>query len=217
MNILDLAQKCIWLIFILYICRCIIFASVLDGRRWNHWKVRIYNLSPFAIFFPDSNISVVVLPFRTNLYHGTLYQFISAKGYFCVFVFCHNSPEVYALDLANRKTWKKMTNLAQRMCRRNASTKDRSLIWLRPLTNWCYMRREPIALPPMCGHDDDPMLIPGRNVLMKACITHPNSKSFLSLFSWKIVTECHCLLYRLLFPCNVLLQIHSTLAKVHTC
>jgi hypothetical protein len=30
------------------------------------------------------------------------------------------------------------------------------VIWVKRLTNWCYMKREPWALPPMCGHDDDP-------------------------------------------------------------
>ncbi|XP_037467254.1 probable methyltransferase PMT9 [Triticum dicoccoides] len=88
--------------------------------------------------------------------------------------FVYSSPEAYAhRDPVNRKIWKQMSNLAQRMCWKIASKEGQTVIWVKPLTNGCYMRREPRALPPMCGHDDDPDA--AWNVLMKACIT-PYSK-----------------------------------------
>ncbi|KAI4970530.1 hypothetical protein ZWY2020_001444 [Hordeum vulgare] len=88
--------------------------------------------------------------------------------------FVYSSPEAYAHhDPVNREIWRQMSNLAQRMCWRIASKKEQTVIWVKPLTNGCYMRREPRALPPMCGHDDDPDA--AWNVLMKACIT-PYSK-----------------------------------------
>jgi SAM-dependent methyltransferase len=89
--------------------------------------------------------------------------------------FVYSSPEAYASDPANRKIWKQMSSLARRMCWRIASRKGQTVIWVKPVTNWCYMKREPGALPPMCGQDDDPDA--AWNVLMKACITpYSNSK-----------------------------------------
>ncbi|XBI68340.1 hypothetical protein VPH35_047553 [Triticum aestivum] len=87
--------------------------------------------------------------------------------------FVYSSPEAYAPDPLNRKIWRQMSNLARRMCWRIASRKDQTVIWVKPLANWCYMKRLPGALPPMCGHGDDPDA--AWNVLMKACIT-PYSK-----------------------------------------
>ncbi|XP_047059158.1 probable methyltransferase PMT9 [Lolium rigidum] len=83
--------------------------------------------------------------------------------------FVYSSPEAYASDPANRKIWKQMSSLARGMCWRIASRKGQTVIWVKPLTNWCYVKREPGALPPMCGQDDDPDA--AWNVLMKACIT----------------------------------------------
>ncbi|CAL4966771.1 unnamed protein product [Urochloa decumbens] len=83
--------------------------------------------------------------------------------------FVYSSPEAYALDPFNRKIWRQMSDLARRMCWKVASKKNQTVIWAKPLTNRCYMRREPGTLPPMCEHDDDPDA--AWNVPMKACLT----------------------------------------------
>ncbi|CAN6220323.1 unnamed protein product [Urochloa humidicola] len=83
--------------------------------------------------------------------------------------FVYSSPEAYALDPFNRKIWRQMSDLARRMCWRIASKKNQTVIWAKPLTNGCYMRREPGTFPPMCEHDDDPDA--AWNVPMKVCLT----------------------------------------------
>ncbi|KAJ1260505.1 hypothetical protein BS78_10G237200 [Paspalum vaginatum] len=87
--------------------------------------------------------------------------------------FVYSSPEAYALDPINRNIWRQMSDLARRMCWRVASKKNQTVIWAKPLTNGCYMRRVPGTLPPMCERDDDPDA--AWNVPMKACLT-PYSK-----------------------------------------
>ncbi|KAK3134414.1 hypothetical protein QOZ80_6AG0548840 [Eleusine coracana subsp. coracana] len=83
--------------------------------------------------------------------------------------FVYSSPEAYALDPVNRKIWGQMSDLARRMCWQVAARKNQTVIWVKPLTNGCYMRREPGTLPPMCERDDDPDA--AWNVPMKACLT----------------------------------------------
>ncbi|TKW23040.1 hypothetical protein SEVIR_4G267400v4 [Setaria viridis] len=87
--------------------------------------------------------------------------------------FVYSSPEAYAQDPFNRKIWRRMSDLARRMCWRVASKKNQTVIWAKPLANGCYMRREPGTRPPMCERDDDPDA--AWNVPMKACLT-PYSK-----------------------------------------
>uniref|UniRef100_J3MH07 O-fucosyltransferase family protein n=1 Tax=Oryza brachyantha TaxID=4533 RepID=J3MH07_ORYBR len=83
--------------------------------------------------------------------------------------FVYSSPEAYAMDPINRNIWRKMSDLARRMCWQIASKEDQTVIWVKPLTNECYMKREQGTLPPMCDRDDDPDA--AWNVPMKACVT----------------------------------------------
>ncbi|XP_020081935.1 probable methyltransferase PMT9 isoform X2 [Ananas comosus] len=87
--------------------------------------------------------------------------------------FVYSSPEAYAPDAKNRRIWSAMSDLVRRMCWRIASKKNQTVIWVKPLTNGCYLRRDIGVLPPMCDPDDDPDEV--WNVSMKACIT-PYSK-----------------------------------------
>ncbi|XP_073011225.1 probable methyltransferase PMT9 isoform X1 [Typha latifolia] len=83
--------------------------------------------------------------------------------------FVYTSPEAYVPDEKNRKIWSAMSDLVRRMCWRIASKKNQTVIWVKPLTNGCYLRRKPGTLPPMCGPDDDPDA--AWNMPMKACIS----------------------------------------------
>jgi SAM-dependent methyltransferase len=108
--------------------------------------------------------------------------------------FVYSSPEAYALDPFNRKIWRQMSDLARRMCWRVASKKNQTVIWAKPLTNGCYMRREPGTLPPMCERDGDSDADWG--VPMKVCLT-PYSKSkfipFIFLQNTKYDNSVYCL------------------------
>ena len=88
--------------------------------------------------------------------------------------FVYSSPEAYAHDLENRRIWNAMCNLLRRMCWRLVVKQDQTVIWAKPLTNSCYLKRERGTLPPLCSSDDDPDA--AWNVSMKACIS-PYSKS----------------------------------------
>ena len=88
--------------------------------------------------------------------------------------FVYSSPEAYAHDLENRRIWNAMCNLLRRMCWRLVVKQDQTVIWAKPLTNSCYLKRERGTLPPLCSSDDDPDAT--WNVSMKACIS-PYSKS----------------------------------------
>ena len=88
--------------------------------------------------------------------------------------FVYSSPEAYAHDLENRWIWNAMCNLLRRMCWRIVVKQDQTVIWVKPLTNSCYLKREPGTLPLLCSSDDDSDAT--WNVSMKACIS-PYSKS----------------------------------------
>ena len=83
--------------------------------------------------------------------------------------FVYSSPEAYASDPANRRIWNAMSDLLKRMCWRVVAKKDQSVIWEKPNSNACYMKREPKTYPPLCNSDDDPDA--AWNVSMKACIS----------------------------------------------
>ncbi|MCL7044999.1 hypothetical protein MKW94_024640 [Papaver nudicaule] len=83
--------------------------------------------------------------------------------------FAYSSPEAYAQDEENLRIWKEMSALVERMCWRIASKRNQTVIWQKPLTNDCYMEREPGTQPPLCRSDDDPDAVFG--VKMEACIT----------------------------------------------
>ncbi|CAL9127574.1 unnamed protein product [Musa textilis] len=109
--------------------------------------------------------------------------------------FVYSSPEAYATDEKNRRIWNAMSDLVRRMCWKVASKRNQTVIWVKPLTNGCYMRRNPGTLPPLCSSDDDHDA--AWNVTMKACIS-PYSKRVSSakgmeLVSWpqRLVTPSH--------------------------
>ncbi|KAG0471913.1 hypothetical protein HPP92_016459 [Vanilla planifolia] len=88
--------------------------------------------------------------------------------------FVYSSPEAYAHDEKNQMIWNSMSDLVRRMCWRIASKKNQTVIWVKPLSNGCYSRRDSGVHPPLCSNDDDPDTV--WNVPMKACIS-PYSKS----------------------------------------
>lgn len=83
--------------------------------------------------------------------------------------FVYSSPEAYAHDAENRRIWNAMYDLLRRMCWRVVSRRDQTVIWAKPLSNSCYMKRSRGTQPPLCMSDDDPN--EAWNVPMKACIT----------------------------------------------
>ncbi|KAI3474936.1 hypothetical protein Pfo_030247 [Paulownia fortunei] len=88
--------------------------------------------------------------------------------------FVYSSPEAYAHDVENRRIWSSMYDLLRRMCWRVVARRDQTVIWAKPLSNSCYVKRTPGSLPHLCSSDDDPDAI--WNVLMKACITPYSAK-----------------------------------------
>ncbi|KAG1353946.1 putative methyltransferase PMT8 [Cocos nucifera] len=87
--------------------------------------------------------------------------------------FAYSSPEAYAQDEEDLRIWREMSALVERMCWKIAAKQNQTVIWVKPLTNDCYMNREPGTRPPLCRTDDDPDAVWG--VRMEACIT-PYSK-----------------------------------------
>ncbi|KAG6420065.1 hypothetical protein SASPL_116580 [Salvia splendens] len=83
--------------------------------------------------------------------------------------FAYSSPEAYAQDEEDLRIWKEMSALVERMCWRIAVKKNQTVIWQKPLSNDCYLEREPGTQPPLCRSDDDPDAV--GSVLMEACIT----------------------------------------------
>lgn len=87
--------------------------------------------------------------------------------------FVYSSPEAYSQDQENRRIWFAMSNLLGRMCWKVVSKRDQTVIWMKPLSNSCYLKRDPGTQPPLCSSNEDPDA--SWNVSMKACIT-PYSK-----------------------------------------
>lgn len=90
--------------------------------------------------------------------------------------FAYSSPEAYAQDEEDLRIWKEMSDLVGRMCWRIAAKQDQTVIWQKPLTNDCYMAREPGTRPPLCQSDDDPDAVWGVN--MEACITRYSDREY---------------------------------------
>ncbi|XP_078440663.1 putative methyltransferase PMT3 [Wolffia australiana] len=83
--------------------------------------------------------------------------------------FAYSSPEAYAQDEEDLRIWREMSALVERMCWKIAAKKNQTVIWVKPLTNDCYMERPPGTQPPLCKSDDDPDAIWG--VPMQPCLT----------------------------------------------
>lgn len=83
--------------------------------------------------------------------------------------FAYSSPEAYAQDEEDLRIWKEMSALVERMCWKIAAKQNQTVIWVKPLTNDCYLERAPGTQPPLCRSNDDPDAVYGVN--MEACIT----------------------------------------------
>lgn len=88
--------------------------------------------------------------------------------------FVYSSPEAYMQDEENLQIWNAMSDLVKRMCWKVASKRDQTVIWVKPLTNDCYLKRAPDTKPPLCSSEDDSDA--SWHVLMKACITPYSDK-----------------------------------------
>ncbi|KAK1318439.1 putative methyltransferase PMT9 [Acorus calamus] len=87
--------------------------------------------------------------------------------------FVYSSPEAYAQDEENRRIWSAMSDLLRRMCWKIAAKRDQTVIWVKPLSNKCYLKRGTGVRPILCDSEEDPDA--AWNISMKACIT-PYSK-----------------------------------------
>ncbi|KAK9704818.1 hypothetical protein RND81_07G013200 [Saponaria officinalis] len=100
--------------------------------------------------------------------------------------FAYSSPEAYAQDEEDLRIWREMSALVERMCWKIASKRNQTVIWVKPLTNDCYMERNPGTQPPLCRSDDDPDAVWG--VPMEPCITpysdHDHGASGSGLAPW---------------------------------
>ncbi|XP_071732476.1 probable methyltransferase PMT3 [Rutidosis leptorrhynchoides] len=100
--------------------------------------------------------------------------------------FAYSSPEAYAQDEEDLRIWKEMSALVERMCWKIAAKRNQTVIWVKPLTNDCYMERAPGTRPPLCRSNDDPDAVYGVN--MEACITpysdHDHASKGSALAPW---------------------------------
>lgn len=87
--------------------------------------------------------------------------------------FVYSSPEAYAQDVENQRIRNAMYDLLSRMCWRVVSRKEQTVIWAKPLSNSCYLKRSPVTQPPLCRSDDPDA---AWKVDMKACITPYSAK-----------------------------------------
>lgn len=88
--------------------------------------------------------------------------------------FVYSSPEAYAHDAENQRIWNNMYNFLKSICWRVVSRKDQTVIWAKPLSNSCYLKRSFGTHPPLCSYHDDPD--DTWNVMMKTCITPYSAK-----------------------------------------
>ncbi|GKC16625.1 probable methyltransferase PMT3, partial [Tanacetum coccineum] len=64
--------------------------------------------------------------------------------------FAYSSPEAYAQDEEDLRIWKEMSTLVERMCWKIAAKQNETIVWVKPLTNDCYLERAPDTQPPLC-------------------------------------------------------------------
>ncbi|KAI4346790.1 hypothetical protein L6164_007659 [Bauhinia variegata] len=83
--------------------------------------------------------------------------------------FAYSSPEAYTQDEEDRRIWRAMSGLVERMCWKIAAKRNQTVIWVKPLTNDCYSKRKPGVHPPLCTSGDDPDAV--WRVNMEVCIT----------------------------------------------
>ena len=116
--------------------------------------------------------------------------------------FAYSSPEAYAKDEEDLRIWREMSALVERMCWKIAAKRNQTVIWVKPLTNDCYMDRAPGVQPQLCQKDDDPDAVWGVN--MQACITPYTAREFICLPTVIVCYFdhhfCYCYHYHDLFP-----------------
>ncbi|CAH2052948.1 unnamed protein product [Thlaspi arvense] len=111
--------------------------------------------------------------------------------------FAYSSPEAYAQDEEDLRIWREMSALVGRMCWTIAAKRNQTVIWQKPLTNDCYLGREPGTQPPLCNSDSDPDAVYGVN--MEACITQYSDRkceafstyprTYDLLHAWDIISD----------------------------
>ncbi|GAB4850888.1 hypothetical protein Ancab_030189 [Ancistrocladus abbreviatus] len=89
---------------------------------------------------------------------------VKAGGYFA-----YSSPEAYAQDEEDLRIWREMSAFVEHMCWKLVAKRNQTVVWMKPLTNDCYIQRPPGTQSPLCRPDDDPDAI--WDVQMEACIT----------------------------------------------
>ena len=102
--------------------------------------------------------------------------------------FVYTSPEAYATDPENRRIWNAMYDLLKRMCWRVVAKKEQSVIWAKPLSNSCYLKRDPGTYPPLCTIDDNLDLT--WNVSMKPCIARYSASKWQSYLGFLFLFFC---------------------------
>ncbi|GFY82777.1 S-adenosyl-L-methionine-dependent methyltransferases superfamily protein [Actinidia rufa] len=120
--------------------------------------------------------------------------------------FAYSSPEAYAQDEEDLRIWREMSALVERMCWKIAAKKNQTVIWVKPLTNDCYMEREPGTQPPICRSDEDPDAVWG--VPMEPCIT-------LTLIMTTEQREVNCLLGHCCC-CSLVTYAHHWRTRIHS-
>ena len=81
-----------------------------------------------------------------------------------------------------------MSALVERMCWTIAAKRNQTVIWQKPMTNDCYLEREPGTQPPLCNSDSDPDAVYGVN--MEACITQYSDRKFSLLIHMFVYSIC---------------------------
>ncbi|KAL8170363.1 hypothetical protein V2J09_022167 [Rumex salicifolius] len=100
--------------------------------------------------------------------------------------FAYSSPEAYAHDDEDLRIWREMSAFVDRMCWKIAAKRNQTVVWVKPLTNDCYMERPIGTQPLLCRLEDDPDLVSG--VPMEPCITpysdHDHRSGGSALAAW---------------------------------
>ncbi|XP_051123832.1 probable methyltransferase PMT10 [Andrographis paniculata] len=78
------------------------------------------------------------------------------------------SEVVYKSHEETAKLWKEMEELAANICWNLVNKEGYVAIWQKPRNNSCYLNRDAVAQPSICGIDEDPDDI--RHVNLKKCI-----------------------------------------------
>ncbi|GJY13136.1 probable methyltransferase PMT1 [Tanacetum coccineum] len=98
--------------------------------------------------------------------------------------FAYSSPEAYTQDEEDLRIWKEMSALIECMCWKIDAKQNKTVIWVKPLTNDCYLERAHGTQPPLCRSNNDPDVVYGVN--MEACITHYSDRKFLTSFRQRV-------------------------------